>query len=110
MRRNFRVDLLIDQPPMKTMKHPKRKYVSRKNVAFGELMTELINEAGEKYCKKDLAKRAVVQVQTVNKWANGHQAGKYSLWPIAAYFGGILKRSEKELYKNLCSICEDFSK
>lgn len=108
MRRAFRADLLIDTVPTKMNKYPKRKYVSRKNIEFEKLIKQWIKEAGDLYCKKDLAKRAYVQVQTVNRWVAGYQAGKYSLWPIATYFGILLKRQRKELYKELVSICKEF--
>tara|TARA_Y100000114_G_C11760162_1_gene329080 strand:- start:476 stop:802 length:327 start_codon:yes stop_codon:yes gene_type:complete len=108
MRRYFRADLLIDSPPQKTMKYPKRKSVSRKNIDFENLIKQWIEEAGDLYSNKELAKRSHVQVQTVNKWAQGYQAGKYSLWPIASYFGILLNRQRKELYKELVSICKEF--
>lgn len=108
MRRAFRVDLLIDTPPKKMRKHPKRKSVSRKNKEFEHLIKSWVQQAGDRYSNKELAKRAFVQVQTVNKWVQGYQAGKYSLWPIASYFGILLNRQRKELYKELTSICKEF--
>ena len=109
MRRPFRVDLLIETPPSKKMnKYPKRKSVSRKNKEFEHLIKSWVRQAGDRYCKKELAKRAYVQVQTVNKWVQGYQAGKYSLWPIASYFGILLNRQRKELYKEISSICKEF--
>jgi hypothetical protein len=108
MRRAFRVDLIVDTPPQKIMKHPKRQYVCRKNQDFEKLISMWIDEAGDLYSNKALAKRAHVQIQTVNKWAKGHQAGKYSLWPIASYFGVLLNRQRKELYKQLIDVCKEF--
>ena len=108
MRRAFRVDLIVDTPPKKTMKYPKRKSVNRKNVDFENLLKSWICQAGDRYSNNDLANRAHVQVQTVNKWVQGYQAGKYSLWPIASYFGILLNRQRKELYKELISICKEF--
>ena len=109
MRRAFRADLLIETPPSKKMnKHPKRKSVSRKNKEFENLIKSWVHQAGDRYSNKDLAKRASVQIQTVNKWVQGHQAGKYSLWPIASYFGILLNRQRKELYKELTLICKEF--
>tara|TARA_R100000734_G_C3316760_1_gene109424 strand:+ start:1628 stop:1954 length:327 start_codon:yes stop_codon:yes gene_type:complete len=108
MRRAFRVDLLIDTPPKKMNKYPKRKSVSRKNKDFEQLLKSWVREAGDRYDKKALAKRAHVQIATVNKWVQGYQAGKYSIWPIASYFGVLLNRQRKELYKELISICKEF--
>jgi hypothetical protein len=108
MRRAFRADLIVDIPPQKIMKHPKRKYKSRKNEDFEKLLSMWIDQAGDLYCNQALAKRASVQTQTVNKWVQGYQAGKYSLWPIASYFGILLNRQRKELYKDLLSICKEF--
>ena len=109
MRRAFRVDLLIDTPPLKKInKNPKQKSVSRKNKDFEKLMKSYVFQAGDRYSNKELAKRAHVQTQTVNKWVQGYQAGKYSLWPIASYFGVLLNRQRKELYNELISICKEF--
>ncbi len=108
MRRSFRADLIVDTPPVKIIKNPKRKTVCRKNPRFEKLLKDWIVEAGDRYCVENLAKRAVVQRQTVHKWIKGHQAGKYSLWPIASYFGEILQKPRKQLYKEITHICIEF--
>ena len=108
MRRAFRADLLNNMPPKKMNKYPKRKSVSRKNKDFEYLLKSWVHQAGDRYNKKILADRAHVKIQTVNKWVQGYQAGKYSLWPIASYFGILLNRQRKELYDELVSICIEF--
>ena len=108
MRRSFHTDLIVDTPPFKINKNTKRKTVCRKNPSFKKLLKDWIVEAGDLYNIDDLAKRAVVQKKTVFKWVNGYQAGKYSLWPIASYFGEILQKPRKQLYKEITHICIEF--
>ncbi len=108
MRRQFNQDLVVSTPPKVRVAKSGRVYVCRKNLAFQKLLLSWIDKAGDQYCARDLAKRAAVKTKTANKWVQGHQAGKYSLWPIATYFEPLIEKPRKELYKLLCNTLIEF--
>ena len=102
MRRQFNQDLVVSTPPKVKIAKSGRPYVCRKNLDFQKLLLLWVDKAGDQYCARDLAKRAAVKTKTAHKWIQGHQAGKYSLWPIASYFEPLIDKPRKELYKMLC--------
>ena len=101
MRRQFRSDLLVTTPPKMDFEKMKSKDKSRHNEQFRLLLKSWIDQCGNDFDKKELAKSAVVSMITVNSWLRGQPAGKLSLWPICTYFERLLGVPRKQLYNDI---------
>ena len=104
MRRQFRRDLLITEPPPR----PKIKWKRKKNPnltceALRLLMRGYISKAGAKNVDRhEWAGFCGVHVKTLNKWIAGYPMREDLIYRVARYLAPLLGSTKKQIAEEIC--------